>query len=113
MRKTLTITYIALACAAAQANADTKPQPELLSMQYMNEGNIAVALPTIRNADGTICISYVAEVSRDTDGKISTTVKQICGEANASNSAPRNLVALKNFESGGIVIQNPTVDVDR
>ena len=73
--------------------------------QYVNEDTITVALPTLKNADGTICTSYVAEATRGEKGKIDTVVKQACDTAN------EHLVALQNFESGGLTIQTPTLRV--
>jgi hypothetical protein len=83
--------------------------PQLLSIQYVTEGAITVALPTVKNADGSICKSYVADATRASKGKIDTTVKQICGEANASNSAPAALLSLQNVSTDGLTYQTPTV----
>lgn len=111
MKKILAIAALALTSMLAHANADSKAKPVLLSLQTVEEGNVAVMLPTVKNVDGTICKSYISEATLGKDGKIDATVKQICGEADASNSAPKNLVSLGNFESAGIVIQTPTVAV--
>ncbi|MBN3761258.1 hypothetical protein [Burkholderia sp. Ac-20365] len=114
MTKALTISACLIAASVCmQAGAATKALPQLLSLQFVNEGNIDVALPTVMNSDGTICRSYIAEVTSEASGAVATTVKQICGAPNASKSGPANLVRLENVESGGVVIQTPTVTVNQ
>lgn len=104
----------AMAAAASSAYAATEARPELLSLQYINEGSTTVALPTVKNVDGSICVSYIQGAERVHDGKserIDATVKSVCGEANASNTAPKNLLSMRTFENDGLVVQLPTIRV--
>ncbi len=84
----------------------------MLSIEYVSEGNTTVALPTFKNADGSICKSYLASAGPQNDRFVDTSVKQICGPANEEGTAPANLLAMKNYSANGLVIQLPTVKVD-
>jgi len=101
---------LTLAGISSLAYAD---EPTVLSLQYVSEGKITVALPTVKNTDGSICTSYIKSASPGEDGIIQTSVEQICGAANEGQLKPTNLEALENYESNGLVIQLPTVSVSR
>ena len=103
---------MALAAIAGQAEASTAGEPKLLSLQYVTVGRTSVALPTTMNADGSICTSYLASSSAGNDGFADTSVKQICGPANAEGTAPEKLVSMKSFETNGLMVQLPTVQVN-
>jgi hypothetical protein len=114
MKKAVTFLMIlGVAVTANSAFAAEEATPQLVAIQYVNEGATTVALPTVMNADGSICKSYIAEATRADQGKIDTTVKPVCGKANPSNSGPANLEALQNFSSNGLTVQTPTVRVDQ
>lgn len=112
MNKTLQLLCLATTIVTGFAEASTVSAPELVSMQYVTVGRTSVALPTVKYADGSVCTSYLASTTRDKDGSVATSVKQVCGPANADGSAPENLLSLRNFESNGLLVQLPTVQVD-
>lgn len=112
MNKTLKLAFVTLAVVVGHAQASTPATPDLLSIDYVTVGRTAVALPTVKNADGVICKSYIAGSSSAEDGFVETSVKQICGPANAEGTAPAKLVSLKNFESKGLMVQLATIRPD-
>lgn len=97
----------------AHANAHADSGAKLLSFETVYEGDRAVMLPTVKNANGTVCKSYIAAVERTEDGRIDATVRQICGEPSLIGAAPANLESLEKFETSGMVIQLPTVRVSQ
>jgi hypothetical protein len=100
---------LALFSAAAYASSG-----EVLSIQTIQEGNIAVELPTVKLADGSICVSYLSSASRDEkSGKIFTEVSRVCGQpATTGATTPANLKAMGSFASGDLTIQTPTLAAD-
>ncbi len=97
-----------VAVAAGNATAAEPSAPQLVSIQSVNEDGVTVELPTVKNADGTVCTSYVADVTRSEDSgqsRIDSTVRQFC------DTREEHLVAMRSFKSNGLTIQAPTIRV--
>lgn len=69
----LLATLATLSIQAAQAQ-------EVLSKATLSIYGNEISLPTVRNANGTICQSYVAETKRDGDSLI-VKIGKVCGAA--------------------------------
>ena len=68
-------------CFALFSGAACASTEEVLSIQTVREGNVTVALPTVKLADGSICVSYLSSASRDEkSGKLVTEVSRVCGQ---------------------------------
>jgi len=105
MNRIMLAVSFSLAVIASASNAADQKVPEVLSIQHMTVGNTTVALPTVKNADGTVCVSYLASASRDKAGTYDTSVKQFCGKSNANGSAPSDLIGIQNVEKDGMMTQ--------
>ena len=102
---------VALAIAAMSITASAAPakSPQLLSVQYFETGGATVALPTVKTADGTVCVSYVADAIRQDDGSVDTTVKQVCGKPVANSASPETLHAMLISDKAGLIVETPVV----
>lgn len=110
---------------ASETATKNTPNPEVLQINTFTVGNgIAVQLPTLRMADGTICTSYVASVSTDAVEPLNETkttvetnkicdkpyvVKDYTGFGLSETVYPAKLKALNTFTAGGLSIQLPQI----
>lgn len=99
---------------ATHAVADTPEQ--VLSIRRLTVGDsVEVGLPTILKADGSVCMAYAADVSRNSLGKVTVTVGEVCGKkAVAKNDAdghidmwPANLRVLNLVVRHGMRVEVP------
>ncbi len=116
MKNASLITAILLLSGNALAATGTD---QLVSLETLRVGDgLEVSLPTVRTVDGTICQSYVSEVSRVSESRmISVKVSKVCGperrvsnERGGSYLRPANLRAIRTFTSDGLTIQFPDVE---
>ena len=106
---------LAMCAAWLSSAAFASDSRELLSIQNVKEGDIVVAVPTTKDADGTICTGYVSRASRDGKGKLDIEVSKICGPAAAAtdSSHPANLIAMRAHQTGDLTVQEPDIAVGR
>ncbi|NLP65555.1 hypothetical protein [Paraburkholderia sacchari] len=94
---------------AEQPSPVSSAAPQVISVQTLREGDVDISLPTIRNADGSICVSYLASSSRDAENKLTTEVSRICGPAGPNGEAgPAQLLSMREFRTGSLAVQLPT-----
>jgi len=109
-------------CTACLSNAAfASDSREVLSIKNVKEGDIVVAVPTTKDADGTICTGFVSRASRDGAGKLDVEVSKVCGptaSATASDEGhpaefPANLLAMRLHQTGDLTVQVPDIAVGR
>lgn len=130
MKKTiLAIALIALSMNAMATSPSDKSSttPEVLQINTFGVRNgVTVQLPTLKMADGTVCQSYVASVSKNVnkttkETRTDVTIDKICdkpyvvknysGFGLREMDFPAKLKALQTFTtSDGISIQIPNID---
>ncbi|CAG4900303.1 hypothetical protein [Paraburkholderia gardini] len=94
----------ALAATAGSVFAANQTGPELVSVSYLTEGSTTVALPTFKQADGSLCRSYVADSTRGADGKVETTIRQFC------DTPQQKVVVIHSVEKDGLTTQTLTTE---
>jgi len=89
---------------------------QILSVRHLTIGDsVEVALPTTQKSDGSVCMAYAADVSRNSLGKITVTLGEICGKEgvarkNESGSIemwPSNLRVLSSEVRHGLPVEVP------
>lgn len=103
--------------AVVMATAAVADMPEqVLSIRRLTVGDsVEVALPTIQKSDGSVCMAYAADVSRDSLGKITVKVGEICGkegvakvnERGGIEMWPSNLRVLHSEVRHGLTMEVP------
>lgn len=78
--KELNTLLLAALATLATLSIQTAQAQEVLSKATISIYGNEISLPTVRNADGTICQSYVAETTREGDGLI-VKIGKVCGAA--------------------------------
>ena len=109
MQKTMLAVLAAAPALAKQPSAS----PQVLSVQTLHEGDVNIALPTVKNADGSICVSYVASAPRDTQDKLTTQVARIYGPASLNGEPrPAQLLSMREFRNSSLAVQLPTTKAE-
>ena len=112
MKKIIAIAALATVAIAAQAADESK----VMSMSELEVGGVKVILPKTQEADGSICVAYVSQASRQADGVLEVKVAKVCDRpAQAAASGPfpavvypAKLLSLRVVHStDGLAIQVP------
>lgn len=94
---------------------------QVLSVRHLTVGdNVEVALPTVQKSDGSVCMAYAADVSRNSLGKITVTLGEVCGkegvarknESGAIEMWPSNLRVLSSEVRHGLPSEIPYLVTD-
>ncbi|WP_432263513.1 hypothetical protein [Cupriavidus sp. TMH.W2] len=103
--------------AGIMANPAVADMPEqLLSVRRLTVGDsVELALPTIQKSDGSVCMAYAASVSRDSGGKLTIGVGEVCGKQGVAKKDadglaevwPDNLRVLNSVVSHGLRVEVP------
>ena len=112
MKRTLAVIAALAALIALQAPAyATENGDTVISMQNVNEGDVTVGVPTVRRADGSVCVGYISSASyEDNSDMRDVRVGRICGmPRHAGESTPAQLVSMGTFTSAGLTVNTPTM----
>lgn len=99
--------FIGLPGIASAADSDT-----LISLQRIDERGVSVELPTVRRADGSTCVGYIASSRYDKESEqMDIRISRICGQPRPGESTPAQLISMGQFTTAGLTVQTPTISV--
>ena len=108
MKRTLAALAALASLITVQAHAQLAPGNMLLSVQNINEGDVTVSVPTVRRADGTVCVGYIQASSYDPQTEMTDVrVGRVCGMPRPGEATPAQLISIGNTVADGMLVQTP------
>jgi hypothetical protein len=112
MKRTLAIFGAFVSLIALQSPAHAAEGDRLISVQDVTEGNVTVSVPTVRRADGSVCVGYIESTTFDKHSELTDVrIGAVCGMPRPGESTPAQLISLGHFTSAGLTVQTPTETV--
>ncbi|MGF6440719.1 hypothetical protein [Paraburkholderia youngii] len=112
MKRTLTALLAFFSLITLQAHAQTPPGDTLIDVKTFNERDVTVGVPTVRRADGTVCVGYIQAAGYDTQTETTDVrIGRICGMPRPGEVMPAQLQSIGNFAQNGMLVQTPNTTV--
>ncbi|MGF6440720.1 hypothetical protein [Paraburkholderia youngii] len=73
--------FVAMVVLQPSAQA-AETRDTVISVENVNEGDVTVGVPTVRRADGAVCVGYISAASYDEKSELrDVRIARICGPA--------------------------------
>ena len=77
-----TIAALASLVALQSSVQAAEARDTVISVENVNEGDVTVGVPTVRRADGAVCVGYISAASYDEKSDLrDVRIARICGPA--------------------------------